>query len=75
MSFCWYVAGRKYDLSRLIGKRPFLPRYLPETSLTLYGQVESYFGKALRNVGVSILAQQGFGLYCRYDKNGFIGVF
>lgn len=49
---------RKYDLSRLIGKRPFLPRYLPETSLTLYGQVESYFGKALRNVGVSILARR-----------------
>lgn len=49
---------RKYDVTQLIGKRSFIPRYLPETSLTLYGRVESYFGKSLKNLGVSILARR-----------------
>lgn len=49
---------RKYDVTQLIGKRSFIPRYLPETSLTLYGQVESYLGKSLKNLGVSILARR-----------------
>ena len=66
---------RKYDLSRLIGKRPFLPRYLPETSLTLYGQVESYFGKALRNVGVSILARRGSVSIAGMTKTDSLGYF
>lgn len=66
---------RKYDLSRLIGKRPFLPRYLPETSLTLYGQVESYFGKALRNVGVSILARRDSVSIAGMTKTDSLGYF
>lgn len=66
---------RKYDLSRLIGKRPFLPRYLPETSLTLYGQVESYFGKALRNVGVSILARRDSVSIAGMTKTDLLGYF
>lgn len=66
---------RKYDLSRLIGKRPFLPRYLPETSLTLYGQVESYFGKALRNVGVSILARRDSVSIAGMTKADSLGYF
>lgn len=66
---------RKYDLSRLIGKRPFLPRYLPETSLTLYGQVESYFGKALRNVGVSILARRDLVSIAGMTKTDSLGYF
>ena len=66
---------RKYDLSRLIGKRPFLPRYLPETSLTLYGQVESYFGKALRNVGVSILARRDSVSIAGMTKTDSLGDF
>ena len=66
---------RKYDLSRLIGKRPFLPRYLPETSLTLYGQVESYFGKALRNVGVSILARRDSASIAGMTKTDSLGYF
>lgn len=66
---------RKYDLSRLIGKRSFLPRYLPETSLTLYGQVESYFGKALRNVGVSILARRDSVSIAGMTKTDSLGYF
>lgn len=66
---------RKYDLSRLIGKCPFLPRYLPETSLTLYGQVESYFGKALRNVGVSILARRDSVSIAGMTKTDSLGYF
>lgn len=66
---------RKYDLSRLIGKRPFLPRYLPETSLTLYGQGESYFGKALRNVGVSILARRDSVSIAGMTKTDSLGYF
>lgn len=66
---------RKYDLSRLIGKRPFLPRYLPETSLPLYGQVESYFGKALRNVGVSILARRDSVSIAGMTKTDSLGYF
>lgn len=66
---------RKYDLSRLIGKRPFLPRYLPETSLTLYGQVESYFGKALRNVGVSILVRRDSVSIAGMTKTDSLGYF
>lgn len=66
---------RKYDLSRLIGKRPFLPWYLPETSLTLYGQVESYFGKALRNVGVSILARRDSVSIAGMTKTDSLGYF
>lgn len=66
---------RKYDLSRLIGKRPFLPRYFPETSLTLYGQVESYFGKALRNVGVSILARRDSVSIAGMTKTDSLGYF
>lgn len=66
---------RKYDLSRLIGKRPCLPRYLPETSLTLYGQVESYFGKALRNVGVSILARRDSVSIAGMTKTDSLGYF
>lgn len=66
---------RKYDLSQLIGKRSFLPRYLPETSLTLYGQVQSYLGKALRNVGVSILARRDSVSIAGMTKTDSLGYF
>lgn len=49
---------RKYDMSQVIGSRDFQPRYLPETSLTLHGQVKSFFGRELKNLGVSILARR-----------------
>lgn len=66
---------RKYDLSQLIGRRSFLPRYLPEASLTLYGQIESFFGKPLRNVGVSILARRDSVSIAGMTKTDSLGYF
>lgn len=46
---------RTYDLQQLIGVKEFIPKYMPEDRLMLYGKVKSYFqGNA--DLGVTILA-------------------
>lgn len=49
---------RRYNMEQLVGVATFQPKYLPETKLTLYGQVKSLFGKAQSHIGVSILARK-----------------
>lgn len=66
---------RKYDLAQLIGKHSFSPHYLPEKSLTLYGQVQSYFGKSLKNLGVSILARRDSVSIAGMTKTDSLGYF
>ena len=66
---------RQYDLSQLIGKRSFSPCYLPETSLTLYGKVESYLGRPVRSVGVSILAHRDSVSIAGMTKTDSLGYF
>lgn len=68
---------RKYDLSQSIGAQRFQPRFLPENSLALYGQVQSFFGRALPNVGVSILARRdslSIGGITSTDSLGYFSV-
>lgn len=46
---------RKYNIDEAFGVKEFLPKYMPEDQLTLYGHVKSYFqGNA--DLGVTILA-------------------
>lgn len=49
---------RRYNMRQVIGAEVFQPKYLPETKLTLYGQVKSLLGKTQSNMGVSILARK-----------------
>jgi len=49
---------RKYDMEKVVGAKAFFPKYMPETKLTLYGQIKSLFGKPQANLGVSILARK-----------------
>lgn len=49
---------RRYDMEQVIGAKACRPKYMPETKLTLYGQVRSLFGKPQANLGVSILARK-----------------
>lgn len=46
---------RKYNIEEAFGVKEFKPKYMPESQLTLYGHVKSYFqGNA--DLGVTILA-------------------
>lgn len=49
---------RKYDVSQIIGKKTFQPKHLPEPNLTLYGHVDSWYGKSQANIGITVLASR-----------------
>lgn len=49
---------RKYDMAKLIGQKQVNLEYKPETTLNLYGQVNSLFGKPQAKIDVSILARK-----------------
>lgn len=49
---------RKYDMEQVIGVKDVNLKYKPETSLMLYGQVNSLFGKPQAGLDVSVLAQK-----------------
>lgn len=49
---------RKYDMSQLIGTKPFTPLQSPETKLILHGQVKSLVQKnELKDIAVSVIAK------------------
>lgn len=50
---------RKYDLAAIVSQPPPQPRYLPETKLTVHGQLKSYIQKKNKNnLEVSILSKK-----------------
>lgn len=56
---------RKYDLQESFGVKTCEPKYLPETSLNLYGHVDSWYGKAQSGIGITVMAQR--------DSTSFVG--
>ena len=50
---------RKYDISQAISATPEIPIYLPETRLTLHGQVTSFLrNKEQKDISVSVIARR-----------------
>lgn len=49
---------RQYDITQLIGEKPFEPKQMPEPNLTLYGHVDSWFGKQQSNIAVTVLGKR-----------------
>lgn len=49
---------RRYDIQRESIDTTYMPRILPEHSLTLYGKVKSTFSRSQNNIVVTVLAQQ-----------------
>lgn len=49
---------RKYDIEQEASGKPYSPRYMPETALTLHGRVKSLFGRPQKGIGVSVLARK-----------------
>ncbi len=49
---------RKYDIEQETSGKPYSPRYMPETALTLHGRVKSLFGRPQKGIGVSVLAKK-----------------
>lgn len=47
---------RQYDLEEAFGLKKAAPKYSPEPDLTLYGHVESWFGKSQAGLELSVLA-------------------
>lgn len=66
---------RKYDMSQMIGAKLLQPSYFPEMSLTLSGQVNSLLGRALKNVGVSLLARRDSLSIAGFTKTDSLGYF
>lgn len=56
---------RKYDLQESFGVKACEPKYLPETSLNLYGHIDSWYGKAQAGIGITVMAQR--------DSTSFVG--
>lgn len=48
---------RKYDLNKVFGREKFVPAYLPESRLMLYGHVDAYFRGVQKGLGVTVMAR------------------
>lgn len=48
---------RKYDVAESFGLKDCRPKYLPEPNLNLYGHIDSWYGKAQSNIGITVMAQ------------------
>ena len=47
---------RRYDVQESFGLKPVTPKYLPEPNLNLYGHIDSWYGKAQANIGITVMA-------------------
>lgn len=47
---------RRYDVQECFGLKPAEPKYLPEPNLNLYGHIDSWYGKAQADIGITVMA-------------------
>lgn len=66
---------RKYDMEQIMTERTFRPRFSPERTLTLYGQVKSLLGKTQPYIGVSVLARKDSVSVAGMTKADSLGYF
>lgn len=68
---------RRYDIESLIGIKPMKPQYMPETTLTLNGQVKSLFNRPQSHIIVSIMAKKDSTLLAgstMADEKGYFSI-
>lgn len=65
---------RYYDLQEAFAVKPFIPKYIPEDRLMLYGQVKSYFQKS-NDLDVTILAYEDSTSFMGVTKTDSLGYF
>lgn len=49
---------RKYDLNKVFGREKFVPAYLPENQLMLYGHVGALLRGVQKDLGVTVMARR-----------------
>ena len=65
----------KYDISQAISATPEIPIYLPETRLTLHGQVTSFLrNKEQKDISVSVIARRDTISGSRYYGHRLFGI-